>query len=88
MFEKKIEIAKIWTWAVIVFTTVVALFCFYGLGTASETRSQIIYAVVIIVMIVSQALMKLWYWVVNSKWEVLKELKELRLQLMNLQKGN
>jgi len=37
--------------------------------------------VVIIIMGQTQVLMKLWYWVMNTKINVLKEVKQLQLQV-------
>jgi hypothetical protein len=58
------------------------------LFTAStDLKSCILYGVLFLVMIESTILIKLWYWVVNSKLAVLRQVKLLRIDLA-LQKGS
>lgn len=67
---------------------VVFLLCVYVLCCAvvsfryvSGTKELIWLAMLALVMYESTVLMKLWYWTVNTKISVLKEIKQLRLEL-------
>jgi hypothetical protein len=54
---------------------------------STDVKSWILYGVLFLVMIESTILIKLWYWVVNSKLAVLRQVKLLRMDLA-LQKGS
>jgi hypothetical protein len=55
--------------------------------TSTDVKSWILFGVLFLVMIESTILIKLWYWVVNSKLAVLRQVKLLRMDLA-LQKGS
>lgn len=59
----------------------ILLFAFYHFLQVSDTKLLLLYAFVMLVCFESTILMKLWYWVMNDKISVLKELKLLRLEL-------
>lgn len=59
----------------------ILLFAFYHFLQVSDTKLLIMYAFIMLVCFESTILMKLWYWVMNDKISVLKELKLLRLEL-------
>ncbi len=52
-----------------------------GVGAVYSTAMIIIGATACIVAVELQTLAKLWYWQMNTKLSLLRELKELRLQL-------
>ena len=60
---------------------VVGLFAYHMLQARTDTKSLIIYGIVLLVAYESTVLMKLWFWIVNAKLSVLKELKLMRLQM-------
>jgi hypothetical protein len=59
----------------------VLLFAFYHYVQVSDTKLLILYALVMLACFESTILVKLWYWVMNDKFSVLKELKLLRLEM-------
>jgi hypothetical protein len=56
-------------------------------AASTDVKSCILYGVLFLVMIESTILIKLWYWVVNTKLAVLRQVKLLRMDLA-LQKGS
>jgi hypothetical protein len=54
---------------------------------SSNVQSWILFGVLFLVMFESTVLLKLWYWVVNSKLATLREIKLLRMDLA-VQKGS
>jgi len=64
-----------------------AALCMQLFFRSTDVQSWILYAVVFLVMFESTVLVKLWYWVVNSKLGILREVKLLRLDLA-AQKGS
>ncbi len=67
-------------WVVFLFCVWVLCSAFTALLGSSSTRDLIFCAVLILVMYESTVLMKLWYWTMNNKISVLKEIKQLRLE--------
>jgi hypothetical protein len=63
--------------------TCVAVFLYgwHGFTQAGTTRALIFCAILMLVAYETTVLVKLWYWVVNNKLAVLKEIKLLRLSL-------
>jgi len=57
---------------------------YIGLRSAGNTRGMILWAIFLMIGFNSTILMKLWYWVVNTKLNVLKEMKQLQLQIAEL----
>jgi hypothetical protein len=57
---------------------------YIGLLTASNTKSMLLWLIFFMIGFNSTILMKLWYWVVNSKLNILKEMKQLQLQISEL----
>jgi len=57
---------------------------YIGLRRAEDTRGIILWAIFFMLGFNSTILMKLWYWVVNTKLNVLKEMKQLQLQVAEL----
>ena len=59
----------------------ILLLAFYHFMQVSDTKLLLLYALLMLLCFESTVLMKLWYWVMNGKISVLKELKLLRLEL-------
>ena len=77
---KKVErLARLWLWITVPIAA--AGGTLMGLGAIYSTTMVILGAVAFIVAIELQTLLKLWYWQMNTKLSLLRELKELRLQL-------
>ncbi len=81
---KKVErYARNWIWITAAVCGVGGVLI--GLGAAKSTTLVILGAAAFIVAIELQTLVKLWYWQMNTKLSLLKEMKELRLQLAERQ---
>lgn len=57
---------------------------YIGLRSANDTKTMLCWMIFFMVGFNSTILMKLWYWVVDTKHNVLKEMKQLELQVTAL----
>ena len=57
---------------------------YIGLRSAADTKSMLSWVIFFMIGFNSTILMKLWYWVVDTKLKVLKEMKQLQLQIADL----
>jgi len=57
---------------------------YIGLRSAGNTRGMILWAIFLMIGFNSTVLMKLWYWVVDAKLNIQKEVKQLQLQIAEL----
>ncbi len=87
-FDDRLKWTRHLTWVFLTITVVIEVACLYRLLTmrvpgtdAGNVKTMMVLVVVIIIMGQTQVLMKLWYWVMNTKINVLKEVKQLQLQV-------
>lgn len=57
---------------------------YIGLRSASDTKAMLCWVIFFMIGFNSTILMKLWYWVVDARFKVLKEVKQLQLQVADL----
>jgi len=57
---------------------------YIGLRSANDTKAMLCWVIFFMIGFNSTILMKLWYWVVDTKLNVLKEMKQLQLQVSKL----
>jgi hypothetical protein len=57
---------------------------YIGLCSAGSTKSMLCWVIFFMIGFNSTILMKLWYWVVDTKLKILKEMKQLQLQIAEL----
>jgi len=57
----------------------IAVIAFLNLFQSSSTKYQILYAIMALIAVEGTVLMKLWYWSMNSRTVLLKEIRLLRL---------
>ena len=57
---------------------------YIGLRAAPNTKSMLLWLIFFMIGFNSTILMKLWYWVMNSKLNILREMKQLQLQISEL----
>ena len=85
MFEDKLKKVKLWTWAFLLIYVIIIAGGISGLLVnlliTKNTNAMLISAVVVLIAHEGTVLIKLWYWVLNTKYDVLKELKQLQLQI-------
>jgi len=77
-------------WVMVKLTSYILLcigFLFYGawwLADASETREMLLGFFIMMIGLESSVLVKLWYWVVDSRMATSKEIKQVQLQLSQI----
>jgi ABC-type sugar transport system permease subunit len=85
MFEDKLKKVKLWTWAFLLIYVIIIAGGISGLLVnlliTKNTNAMLVSAIVVLVAHEGTVLIKLWYWILNSKYDVLKELKQLQLQI-------
>jgi hypothetical protein len=74
------------TWGYLLFCMILAWLCIRNFLATSDVQSWVLYGVLFVVIIEGTILVRLWYWVVNSKLAILREIKMLRMDLA-LQRG-
>lgn len=57
-----------------------ALFSMFQFMRTDSTRLMILFAIVFLVAMEGQTLIKLWYWVANTKISIMRELTQIRLE--------
>ena len=84
--SRRLRRAALLTRATVVACVLFGLFCYLELRGAGsgEVRKMLGWAVLILIMYESTVLMKLWYWVVNTRINIQKDLKEVQIQLAAL----
>ena len=76
--------AKLITWIFLILSLGMMGAGYVGIKNASETKSMLLWLIFFMIGFNSTILMKLWYWVVNTKLNILKEMKQLQLQVSEL----
>ena len=88
MFEGKMKMVKLVTWIFLLIDGIVLVGGISGLLinllVTKNTNAMIISAVLVLIAHEGTVLIKLWYWVLNVKYGVLKEMKQLQLQIAEL----
>jgi len=85
MYDKNLKKYKRWTWAcliafAIIGVAIIQIMVVWG----SNLKVLIISGIVLLGVGQLEVLMKLWYWIMNNKLNVLKEIKQLQLQIAEL----
>jgi hypothetical protein len=68
-------------WAYLLLFTSVGAYCGVRLLLADNARDGVLFGIILGAVLINQSVIKLWYWVMNVKISVLKELKLVRLAL-------
>ena len=84
MYEEKLKKYRWLTWACLIVFAIISIAAIEVLIFASSPKILIISAVVLLGVGQLEVLMKLWYWIMNNKLNVLKEIKQLQLQIAEL----
>jgi hypothetical protein len=84
MFDKKLKRVKLTTQISLLVLAVLIIYSFHLLSQSQNTRDMLVHTIIILILAESTVLMKLWYWVLNAKYGVLKELKQLQLQIAEM----
>jgi hypothetical protein len=73
--------AKIIFWIYFIASIGMMVGGYVGLRFATDTKGMLSWVIFFMIGFNSTILMKLWYWVVDTKINVLKEVKQLQLQI-------
>ncbi len=82
--DKNLLRAKLVLWIFLLLSIGMMVGGYIGLRSAGNTRGMILWAIFLMIGFNSTVFMKLWYWVVDAKLNILKEVKQLQLQIAEL----
>jgi hypothetical protein len=80
-YEKNLRKTKLVFWIYFLLSIGMMVGGYIGLRFATDTRGMLSWVIFFMIGFNSTILMKLWYWVVDTKLNVLKEVKQLQLQI-------
>lgn len=83
-FQNDMFKVKIVFWIFFVLSLGMMVGGYIGLRSANETKAMLCWVIFFMIGFNSTILMKLWYWVADTKLNVLKEMKQLQLQVSDL----
>ena len=83
-FDKNMRKTKIIFWIFYLCSIGMMIAGYIGLRTAASTAGMLSWVLFFMIGFNSTILMKLWYWVIDTKLSVLKEMKQLQLQITEL----
>ena len=83
-YETDMFKVKVVFWVFLVLSLGMMAGGYIGLRFAGDTREMLNWVLLFMIGFNSTILMKLWYWVVDTKLNVLKEMKQLQLQVAEL----
>lgn len=84
MFDKKLKRVKPATQISLVVPVVLIIYSFHLFSQSQNTKDMLVHTIIILILAESTVLVKLWYWVLNAKYGMLKEIKQLQLQIAEL----
>ena len=87
-FQNDIFKIKIVFWIFFVLSIGMMVGGYIGLRSADDTKAMLCWVIFFMIGFNSTILMKLWYWVADTKLNVLKEMKQLQLQVSELSGGD
>jgi len=82
--EKNLLRAKLVFWIFFLLSLGMMAGGYIGLRYAGNTKEMLSWVIFFMIGFNSTILMKLWYWIVDSKLNVQKEVKQLQLQIAEL----
>jgi len=82
--DKNLQRTKLVFWIFLLLSLGMMVSGYIGLRSAGNTRGMISWAIFLMIGFNSTILMKLWYWVVDAKLNIQKEVKQLQLQIAEL----
>lgn len=80
-YEKNMRKTKIIFWVYFLLSIGMMIGGYIGLRFAADTKGMLCWVLFFMIGFNSTILMKLWYWVISSKYRVLEEIKRLQLQI-------
>ncbi len=80
-FDNKVKTVKWITWMFLVIEIAIMIAASNYFFVATSTKNMLLAVVLFLIGFNSTILMKLWYWIVNSRIRVQKDIKELKFLL-------
>jgi hypothetical protein len=80
-YAKNMRKTKIIFWIYFLLSIGMMIGGYIGLRFATDTKGMLCWVIFFMIGFNSTILMKLWYWVVDNKLSILKEIKQLQLQI-------
>ena len=84
MYDKKLKITRWITWGILLLETAIMIGVANAFIYSKNPKTLLMLGVVFLVAYNTTILIKLWYWIVNNKLNVLKEIKQLQLQIAEM----
>ena len=84
MYDKKLRIVTYITWGFHVFFGVILLLAAFQMYNSTGVKFVVQGGVIFLTAISGLVVIKLWYWVMNAKISMLKEMKQMQLQIAEL----
>ncbi len=81
LYDTNLRKAKIVFWIYFLASIGMMIGGYIGLRFATDTKGMLCWVLFFMIGFNSTILMKLWYWAVDNKLSVLKEIKQLQLQV-------
>jgi hypothetical protein len=82
--DKNLLRAKLVFWIFFLLSIGIMVGGYIGLSTAANTRGMLSWVIFFMIGFNSTILMKLWYWVVHTRINLQKDLKQIQLQIAEL----
>jgi hypothetical protein len=86
-FDKSLQRTKLIFWIFFLLSLGMMAGGYIGLRLAGNTKDMLSWVIFFMIGFNSTILMKLWYWIVNTRINLQKELKELQLQISEFNTG-
>jgi hypothetical protein len=80
-YNKSLRRTKLIFWIYFLASIGMMIGGYIGLRSATDTKGMLLWVIFFMIGFNSTILMKLWYWVVDTKLNVLKEIKQIQLQM-------
>jgi hypothetical protein len=80
-FSRRLRKVERTAWVYVIGLSAVAVYAALRLLYGGDTKELILFGVLAVIALEKLTVIKLWYWVMNNKLSVLKELRQLRLQM-------
>lgn len=81
LYNKNLRRTKLIFWIYFLASIGMMIGGYIGLRSAADTRGMLSWVIFFMIGFNSTILMKLWYWVADTKLNILKEMKQLQLQI-------
>lgn len=86
-YDKSLRRTKLLFWITFILCLGMMAGGYIGLRSATDTKAMLSWVIFFMIGFNSTILMKLWYWVVNARINLQKDLKELQLQIAEFNTG-